>query len=100
MCAHLRKMVCPLPRPEVRSGCADRKKITPISSTGGAKRDAIPVMLCRSILLLDVDDPALGRRLVLEAHLLAPHRDRPLDLVRHRDLLEPDAFARGGPSAD
>src|SRR5688500_11202007 len=38
MCASLRRIVSHVPRPELRSGWAERKKISPISSSGGANR--------------------------------------------------------------
>src|SRR3712207_5772921 len=92
MCASLRRTVSHIPSPELRSGWAERKKISPISSSGGAKRLSTPPMLGGRVVL-DVDDAAFRRRLVLELDHFLAHGDRPLHLVGDLDLAQPDPLA-------
>src|SRR5918995_1653290 len=69
MWASLRRIRSHVPRPELRSGWADRKKISPISSRGGTKRIAermAPMMLpgwASSVLSITTKSPYAIRAL-------------------------------------
>src|SRR4051794_40784341 len=62
----------------------------------GTSLRSAPAAPGRGSGVFDVDDVALGRRLVLEADLLAPDRDGLLDVLDDRVLAQADALARAG----
>src|SRR5436190_12425710 len=82
MCAALRRYRSQLPSPLLRSGCADRKKIRPISATGGPNRHRIPF----GVLSITTKSPYALRAL---SELAAMGGDSPVpiaELARRRDV--------------